>query len=50
MVHGDVRSRAGWGGSGGRGDVGGRGDGGGNGDIPASNIHIHNVSFITLKN
>ena len=43
MVHGDARSRAGWGGS------GGRGDGGGNGDIPASNKHIQNVSVIALR-
>ena len=46
MVHKDARSRAGDSSGGGR---GGRGDSGGNGDIPASNIHIQDVSVITLK-
>ena len=41
LVHGNARSRAG--------DSGGGGDSGGNGDIPASNIHIQDVSVITLK-
>ena len=42
-VHGDARSRAS--GSGGSG-----GGGSGGGDIPTSNIHLHDVSVITLKN
>ena len=44
-IHGDARSRAGGSGRGGSGGGGGSG----NGDIPASNIHIQDVSVITLR-
>ena len=44
-IHGDAKSRAG-GSGGGR---SGGGGGSGNGDIPASNIHLHDVSVITFS-